>query len=276
MATQPRTETDAADSASITALRIIDAMLDGSGSFGVSEIATRIGLPKARVHRHLTQLRTAGYVRHAASSRRYELGWRLVLLGNRIASQSSPVTVARPHMEQLRDEVSQTIVFSQVNDRGVVVLEVLPGRAPLDIVFHPGTQFGFNAAAQGKIALAFGSDEQLAMWKQIEPEVRTEQTVTDPERLAREVAEARERGWADAPEETYVGVNALAAPVLEAGGTMLGTIAIVGSIHYLPREAQQQTIDALLEASARLSADFGYEAVDAPSEPPSTPKQEEQ
>lgn len=267
MTTQAKAVTDVAASASITALRIIDAMLEGSGSFGVSEIANKIGLPKARVHRHLTQLRAAGYVRHSATTRRYELGWRLVLLGNRIASQSSAVTVARPHMEQLRDEVSQTVVFSQVNDQGVVVLEVLPGRAPLDILFHPGTQFGFNAAAQGKIALAFGSDEQLAAWAEMEPEVRTEQTVTDRERLTEQVAEARERGWAAAPEETYLGVNAIAAPVLESGGGLLGTLAVIGSIHYLPDPPEQAVIDALLSAAARLSTDFGYEPADDDSSP---------
>ncbi|TQL47105.1 IclR family transcriptional regulator [Homoserinimonas aerilata] len=253
---------EGSDAASVTALRIIEAMLQGAGTSGVSEIAARLGLPKARVHRHLTQLRTSGYVLHDPKTRRYEIGWRLALLGNRIATQASFVIVAKPRMEQLRDEVNQTIVFSQVNETGVVVMEVLPGNAPMDILFHPGTTFGFNAAAQGKIALAFGSLEQLRTWESLDPEVRTPQTITDRARLDEAVAQARIRGWASAPEETYLGVNAIAAPVRDSKGSLVGTLAIIGSVHYLPDPPAQETIDALLAASARLSADFGFEAPD--------------
>lgn len=264
---------EATDSASITALRIIEAMLDGTATSGVSEIATRLNLPKARVHRHLTQLRSAGYVQHDPRTRRYEFGWRLALLGNRIATQASAVAVARPRMEQLRDAIRQTVVFSQVNETGVVVMEVLPGHSPMDILFHPGTTFGFNAAAQGKIALAFGSVEQLAAWQDLEPEVRTQQTITDRARLDSQVAEARKLGWASAPEETYLGVNAIAAPVRDARGGLVGTLAVIGSVHYLPDPPEQATIDSLLEVAARLSSDFGF---DSPSPLPTTPKKTEE
>lgn len=249
----------ASDAASITALRILEVMLEGTGSSGVSEIAANLDLPKARVHRHLTQLRAAGFVQHDPKTRRYEIGWRLALFGNRIAIQASPVITAKPRMEQLRDAVNQTIVFSQVNETGVVVMEVLPGHSPMDILFHPGTTFGFNAAAQGKIALAFGSEEQLRDWEAFALDVRTERTVTDRVKLGVEVEEARERGWASAPEETYVGVNAIAAPVLDARGSLVGTLAIVGSVHYLPDPPEPATIEALMAASADLSADFGFE-----------------
>jgi DNA-binding IclR family transcriptional regulator len=249
----------AADPASITALRIIEAMLDGAGTSGVSEIAARINLPKARVHRHLAQLRAAGYVQHDPKTRRYELGWRLSLLGNRIASQASAVIVAKPRMEELRNEVNQTIVFSQISETSVVVMDVLPGNSPMDILFHPGTTFGFNAAAQGKIALAFGSQELLSAWEQLELELRTPQTIVDRARLDEEIAEARRRGWASAPEETYLGVNAIAAPVRDSKGALVGTLAIIGSVHYLPDPPEQAVIEALLTASARLSADFGFE-----------------
>jgi DNA-binding IclR family transcriptional regulator len=246
-------------STSLISLRIIETMLQAPGPWGVSELAARLGIPKARVHRHLTQLRSAAYVRHDPGTRRYELGWRLVLLGERITAQSSASTIARPFMEELRNRVRQTIVFAQVSDLGVVVTEVLPGGSPIDVVLSPGTTFGFNAAAQGKIALAFGSPEQVENWSAIAPESRTDHTIVDEQVLAAEIAEARERGWAAAPEETYVGVNALAAPVLGHSGQLIGTLAIVGSVHYLPDPPPSAMTDALLDAAARLSADFGYE-----------------
>jgi DNA-binding IclR family transcriptional regulator len=253
-------------STSLISLKIIETMLEAPGPWGVSELAVRLGIPKARVHRHLTQLRSAAYVRHDPMTRRYELGWRLVLLGERIAAQSSASTIARPFMEELRNVVRQTIVFSQVSDAGIVVTEVLPGGSPIDVVLLPGTTFGFNAAAQGKIALAFGSTEQVESWSAIAPETRTDHTIVDEKVLAEEIAAARDRGWASAPEETYVGVNALAAPVLGHSGQLIGTLAIVGSVHYLPDPPPPAMTDALLDTATRLSADFGYEpATNTPS-----------
>ncbi|MGO4690651.1 IclR family transcriptional regulator [Glaciibacter sp. 2TAF33] len=253
-------------STSLISLKIIETMLEAPGPWGVSELAVRLGIPKARVHRHLTQLRSAAYVRHDPATRRYEVGWRLVLLGERIAAQSSASTIARPLMDDLRNRVRQTIVFAQVSDLGVVVTEVLPGGSPIDVVLSPGTTFGFNAAAQGKIALAFGSPEQVESWSAIAPETRTDHTIVDEELLAVEIAEARERGWASAPEETYVGVNALAAPILGHSGQLIGTLAIVGSVHYLPDPPPAVMTNALLDTAARLSADFGYDP-----ESPATP-----
>jgi hypothetical protein len=61
-------------------------------------------------------------------------------------------------------------------------------------------------------------------------------------------------------------VNALAAPVLGHSGQLIGTLAIVGSVHYLPDPPPTAMINALLDTAARLSADFGYEPA-----PPTTP-----
>ena len=48
-----------------------------------------------------------------------------------------------------------------------------------------------------------------------------EATITDPDRASRtEVDKVRKRGWAVAPGEVLSGINALAAPVFDAGGEL--------------------------------------------------------
>lgn len=244
---------------SIIALEIIETVLKDPGSWGVSELAKELDLPKARVHRHLTQLRSAGYVSQNDSTRRYEPGWRLAILGQQLAKRVTAVTVARPVMEKLRDEVRQTIVFGQFTDHGVTVVSVLPGGSPIDVVLHPGTQFGFNASAQGKVALAFGSPSQIEQWSRQPHETRTARTVTDPAQLEKDVETTRQRGWTYAPEETYLGVNAIAAPVLGHGGALIGTLAIIASIHFVPDPPSAPMVEALVGAALELSRDFGHQ-----------------
>ncbi|WP_166462956.1 IclR family transcriptional regulator [Amycolatopsis acidicola] len=252
-------ESGEAASPSLLALHLLETLLTRDGSWGVTELAEALGLPKARVHRHLSNLKQAGYLSQDNEARRYQAGWRLVLLGQRIGAHSRLVTLARPVMTRLRDDIGQTIVLSQLTDQGVTVTEVLQGGSPIDVILHVGTQFGYNSTAQGKVALAFASDEQRAVWSEHAQEQRTPETVTDEKVLWRQVKEVREQGWAAAPEETYRGVNALSAPVLGHDGKIACTLAIISSIHYLPDPPPPSMVDALVEAAAELSGALGFE-----------------
>lgn len=250
---------DSHASPSLLALHILETLLTRGGSWGVTELAEALGLPKARVHRHLSNLRQAGYLSQDNEARRYQIGWRLVLLGQRIGAQSPLVSLARPVMARLRDTVGQTIVLSQLTEQGVTVTEVLQGGSPIDVILHVGTQFGYNSSAQGKVALAFASELQRAVWSRHTHEHRTPETVTDEKTLWDQVEAVRRQGWAAAPEETYRGVNALAAPVFTHGGDLAGTLAIISSIHYLPDQPPREMTDALITAAADLSGELGYQ-----------------
>lgn len=80
----------------------------------------------------------------------------------------------------------------------------------------------------------------------------------DPERLRAHVASTRRQGWATAPEETFRGVNAIAAPVFTHGGDLICTLAVIASIHYLPDPPSPDVVDALTNAASALSEELGY------------------
>ncbi|WP_150685212.1 IclR family transcriptional regulator [Pandoraea iniqua] len=246
-------------STSVISLRILELLAERNAECGVTHLAEALGVPKARVHRHLTALRQEGYVVQNPRSSRYRIGWRLFLLGQKLVKQFDVVGLARPVMEELRDAVGQTIVISSFTETDVVVLDVMRGRSPLEILLHPGTQFKLHSVAQGKIALAFGAPERREAVLAGPLDACTPHTITDTMRLSHELALVRERGWADAPEEVFLGVNALAAPIVQDDGSLFGTLAIVGSIHYLPAHPNPQTVAALTDAAKRISRLLGGE-----------------
>ncbi|WP_083654781.1 IclR family transcriptional regulator [Burkholderia sp. SRS-W-2-2016] len=244
-------------STSVISLRILELLAERDAECGVTHLADALGVPKARVHRHLTSLRQEGYVVQNARTSRYRIGWRLFLLGQKLVRQFDVISLARPIMEELRDAVGQTIVISSFTDSDVVVLDIVRGRSPLEILLHPGTQFRLHTVAQGKIALAYGPAERREAALAAPLEACTPHTITDPMRLSHELALVRERGWADAPEEVFLGVNALAAPIRQGDGSLFGALAIVGSIHYLPAHANPQTVAALTDAARKVSQLLG-------------------
>ncbi|HEX4096656.1 MAG TPA: helix-turn-helix domain-containing protein, partial [Caulobacteraceae bacterium] len=62
-------------------LDLIERLAGSPRALGVSEIARDLSISKARAHRHLRALVGRGYARQDAATERYEIGARLLPLG---------------------------------------------------------------------------------------------------------------------------------------------------------------------------------------------------
>ncbi len=241
----------------IVSLKVIEALAAAPAGLGVTRLAEMLGMPKARIHRHLSMLREHGYVGQDPRTNQYRVGWQMFLLGRACTSRFDVMSLAKPVLERLRDQVGQTVVIATYSDNEVVVIDFLRGTAPVEISLRPGTRFHLNTVAQGKVVLAFAPESVRQQFLDQPLQSCTPRTITDPDRLRAEIELVRRRGWADAPEELYIGVNALAAPLLQAKGELFGTVAIIGSIHYLPGTPEPAHVQALLETSRKISELMG-------------------
>lgn len=245
-------------SAVVTTLSIIEAMADHGGPVGVSELASLVGANKPRTYRHLRTLVAQQYVAQDPQTEKYALTMKLLHIGQSIAADTTFVNVARDVMNLLRKQTGQTVTIGQVEERGIRILDILRHRSAIEITTPPGTLFDFHASAQGKLALAFGPKFLLNTLLQEKLKRYTEHTCIDAAALSLAVAKVAENGWAVAPEEALIGINALAAPVFGASGELAGTISIVGSIQHLPAIPETATIAAIRDAAATISTRLGY------------------
>jgi IclR family KDG regulon transcriptional repressor len=236
-------------------LHVLEALAKASGPMGVSEIATMLGVPRARVHRHLKTLLGAGYASQDASREKYRPGARLYLLGTVAADRFDLLAAARKVMRPLRDRLGHTVSVARVVQNGIMVLEMERSNAAVEISTKPGSIFPFHCSAHGKVVLAFGDAALLAATLR-SPGIRA--TPARARRLENEIAQVRARGWAVAPEEILPGINALAVPVFRAGRLLAGTLAMVDSIRLLAARPAQRQIEALLQAARLASRDLGY------------------
>ena len=226
-----------------TAFEVLEALAASEEPLGVTEIARALGITKTRGYRHLRTLLGSGYVTQDARTEKYQAGIKLFLLGQKVAARHSFLSAARKVMRPLRDAVGHTVTVSHLEEGAVVVLDMVRGSSPFEIGTKPGSRFPLDRSAQGKIALAFGS------WGVTKQRAK----------LRKDVRLSRERGWAVAPEEILRGVNALAAPIFFADGSLAGTIALVDSVELLPAEPSRRQIGAILDAARRASVELGYD-----------------
>jgi DNA-binding IclR family transcriptional regulator len=246
-----------------TTLSVIEHLAQAPGPVGLGELASCVGMPKPRIHRHLRTLVSLGYVMQEPVGDRYCLTLKLFHVGRAIAEQTEFQVVARSVMPGLRERVGQSVSIGQVEDEGVRVLEILRHRSKVEISSRPGTLFDFHCTAQGKVALAFGPPR---LWKKVQrTRLRkwTDATITDIDRLKAEVERVKRRGWAVAPGEILNGINALAAPIFDGAGALAGTIGILGSMQFVPREPAPELIAAVRDAARDASRRLGFREVAA-------------
>lgn len=229
-------------------------MLAKRDSVGVTELARALGTTKARVYRHLRTLLDQGYAVQDLDSERYAAGPRLLALA-RVAALTpfdGIVRLARPTMMRLRDALGHTVNLSLVYGDSVSIVETLQGHAIFGVAMRTHAPMPLHSTAAGKLLLAerlarSGALPDLALEK------FTDNTIAHPAALRSELARVQEQGWAAAPEETVLGINALSAPIRDHRGELVAMISLMGSIQFIPRQPPRELIDAILAAAQEIS-----------------------
>jgi IclR family transcriptional regulator, KDG regulon repressor len=247
----------------VLALRILEHLAHDGRPVGVTALARALGTTKSRIHRHLQTLAQEGYILQAADTERYQVGARLAALGRLAGDTFDLASVAAGTLRELRDTLGHFSVVSEVEPEGIRVLATMPGKSSVEIGVKRGSLLSLHGSAQGKVALAFGDESLRQNAFRSRLELLTPKTIVSPAVLRRELDLVRRRGWAVAPNEALIGVNALAAPVFGATGALVGTVAIVDSIQFIEEEPTAEQVERVREAGWRISAALGHSSAGA-------------
>ena len=142
--------------------------------------------------------------------------------------------------------------------RTVTVLDTITGPSPVEIGVKPGSDLPLHASAQGKIALAFSRRGLLTALRRQKLTAMTDRTVTDIAVLEQQVAAVRVAGWAGAYEEMMLGINGIAVPVFDEAGECVASLAVVGSIQFVPEQPGDLLLGPLIESGNAMSTALGY------------------
>ena len=236
---------------------VLEAVAFSDEELGVTQIAERLNMTKGSVHRHLQTLVERGYLAQNSTTSRYAIGPRSRLLA-RHAPDEDLVYLAEGPMRQLRDALGQPIVLSEMTPRGALVLHKLSGTSPIEIGVRPGSELTFHASAQGKVMLAFAPRPLQARLLARPLQRFTDKTIVSVRRIEQELLEVARLGFASAPEESMLGLNAVAAPIFDAQDACIASVAIVGSIQFLPEKPRPSDVAQLIEAARQISRKLGH------------------
>ena len=214
--------------------------LDDLGRAGVVEVAERLDRPQSVIHDYLSTLAQLGYV--VKTNGKYELGLRYLELGSHVRERVELYNVARPELGPLAEQSSSESVTLCIEENGLcVALDAVQSSESITYDWKPGTYFGMHCSGAGKAMLAHYSEDRIdTIIDQHGLPARTENTITDRERLATELEAVRERGVSFERGEYKARMHTISAPITAASGNVLGALSVSGPAHRL-RESDVET-----------------------------------
>lgn len=254
---EPLTERNGRETAELT-LRLLEYLAVEPQPRGVTELALAFGTSKATIHRHLRVLTAREFVRQDPSTQRYEAGIKLFRLGESLRERFGILPAARNDMVRLRDETGQAVTLSALIEERVVILDLVPGLMVVEFGIRLGTHFDPFASAHGRVALAFGPASFLERCLAELPADSERGKPARRQQFKRQIDAVRKQGWATAANEVVVGLNAIAAPIIDNRGKYAGSIAIAGSTNFIAPKPDPRQIAQVAGAAIRISRQLGW------------------
>ena len=211
-----------------TGLTIIDVLASSAGPMQLKEIAAKAGMPPAKVHRYLASFITAGMVSQSGRSGRYDLGPMAMRLGAVALSRFDVIETACAGLQQLRDDVRATCFVTGWSDKGPVILRWEDSQRPVTVIVQVGSTMPLLTSATGRAFLAFLPRESTGQLVAHEMAVDEDLSDYDEDRIQDLVDQTRAAGLGRTDGEFQPGISALAAPLTDPFGRMIGAVAALG------------------------------------------------
>ncbi|MFD7978249.1 IclR family transcriptional regulator [Streptomyces sp. NPDC059071] len=229
------------------------------GEAGVSEVAAEIDVHKSTAFRLLGALEARGLVEQAADRGKYRLGFGIVRLAGAVTGRLDITQQARPVCERLSEEIGETVNIAILQEHYAVNLYEIRGPGAVGTHNWVGRLTPVHATSSGKILLAhLPTKERADVLAASRLQKLTPHTLTARTKLEKNLAKARERGYAVTLEEFEIGLHAVAAPIRSHHGGTLAALSASGPAYRFTEERIHELAPLLVRGAEEISHRMGY------------------
>ena len=205
-----------------TSVRILRALARGGGPMALSELAAKLDMPAAKLHRYLASFVDAGMVDHRRSGS-YDLGPVAAEIGMAAVARVDVVNRAADALPALVEDTGCTAMLSVWGSRGPTVVRWERARVPLVTVLGVGSVLPILRTATGRAFIAYLPELVVEEALLSDAEGGTEAEVAAIRNSVRET------GLATADQTFIPGLFALARPVLDLQGHAEAVVTLIAT-----------------------------------------------
>ncbi|TDR32402.1 IclR family transcriptional regulator [Hydromonas duriensis] len=236
---------------------LLNVLAQNNQAMSLKSLSEQTGLHISTTHRILNDLVLARMI-DRPSSGHYQLGMRLLELGNLVKARLNVRDVALPIMKLLHQQTRQTINLSmRQNDEIIYIERAFSERSGMQVVRAIGGRAPLHLTSVGKLFLA--QDDKTALLSyatRTQLKGQTKNSITTLEKLHKELDWVRMNHLARDREELELGVSCMAAGIYDDSHQLVAGLSISA-----PAERVQEAwVKLLQEAAYKISHAMGYSA----------------
>jgi IclR family transcriptional regulator, KDG regulon repressor len=241
------------------ALAILDVLSAEGPDLSLGEISDKLELHKSTAHRLMMVLERHKFIERNSVSGRYRLGLKLFELGTKAVSQLDLRERARPFLERLVLETSETVHLCVLDDSEVVYLDKVEPTRSVRMATSVGRRNPMHCTAVGKAIMAYLPDADVeAIIHRQGMKTMTANTITNFLDLKKDLSAIRERGYSIDDEEIEEGVRCVGCVVRNFSGDPLAAISVSGPAFRVTQAKVPALAVPVMHAARGLSSELGF------------------
>jgi DNA-binding IclR family transcriptional regulator len=239
------------------AAALLLALGDSHGEAGVTELARRLGLHKSTASRLLATLEKRGLVEQDEETGKYRLGLVVIRLAERAERTLDLRAIAMPELDRLARATRETTGLGVLDGDQMLTVAQADGPNLVAMGDWTGRCAPLHSVAAGKVLLASLPEREVLRLVRRGLDRFTDRTITELEPLLEELARVRRRGYATAFGEYDTSLNAVAAPVHDARGSVIAAVDVWGPAFRVTPRRVPELVQQVREAAAAVSVRLG-------------------
>lgn len=194
----------------------------------LAEVCERTKWPKSSVLGLLRTMRSREFLTEGRDSGSYRLGPRVAAIGAAYVQGTSLAEEGQAVVRMVSRACDETVHLAVLQGRNVLYIAKEEGGGHMRMVSMVGRMIPAHGTGVGKMMLAMLPEAALIDLYPPGEELPllTARTLTDREAFVRRLADIREQGFATDDGESTVGVNCLAAPILDVNADVVAAMSI--------------------------------------------------
>lgn len=205
-------------------VEILECFDAGRATLSLAEISRRTGFPKSTVHRHVHGMVEWGALERTYGE--YRLGLRLFEIGSGAQRYTTIREAAQPFMQELLLKTRQTVHLGILDGGDVLYLDKIRSRQAPTTISRAGGRLPATCSALGKSLLAASAPPVREAAFDAGLQQLTRHSIDQRSILLQELERTSERGYAIDREEATLGLNCVAAAVLNPRGRPIAALSV--------------------------------------------------
>ena len=242
--------------------RLLLVLARADGPMALRDLAIAGKLPPSKTHRYLVSLCRAGLVEQDGRNGLYDLGPAALTVGLAAQYRLDELRLADQAVDRLFAATRLTVGLAVWGDHGPTVLRRREGLHAVTVTRRVGSTMSTITTNAGRVFAAFlpshlsGAMVDAEFAAGLVPVHQGKKlTRAGFDRL---LAKIRKQGWSATRGDSYVGLDAVAAPVFDRDGNVLMTISVMGARDVVDVSPEGVAFGELMQAAAWLSDRLGY------------------